>query len=389
MANEELKRRSRRVRIFWIAAAAVVVVTIVLAMLPDPIEVDVVRVDRGDVRVEVVDEGRTRMHDVYVISAPVTGRVLRVTVEPGDAVGADQVVARMSRTAAGFLDTRASMQAKAEVKAAEARLRSATADLALAEREHQRNTELAQAKLISKAAADQSEARLDAARAAQDAARAEVARARSALLDAGRVEDGTVDVKSPSAGRVLRVPQESEAVIAAGTPIVEVGDPSHIEIVAEFLSQDAVRMQPGAKAQIENWGGPPLPAFVERVEPIARTKISALGVEEQRTNVILQFTPEAKDKPEAHDFRVDARVVVGEAKDALRAPLGALFRRGDGWAAYKVIDGKAVLTGVQVAEADSRYRVITSGVAAADVLILFPSSAVADGVSVEPRSTGP
>jgi HlyD family secretion protein len=319
------------------------------------------------------------------VSAPVTGRVLRVHVEPGDEVAANAVVARMSRAAAGFLDTRSALQARATVTAVEAQQRSAAAELALAEREHRRNTELAEANLVSKAARDQSEARLDAARAANDAAKAEVARARSALLDAGRTEGGVVDVKSPSAGRVLRVPQESEAVITAGTPIVEIGDPRHVEIVAEFLSQDAVRMKPGAAAQIENWGGPPLPAVVERVEPVARTKISALGVEEQRTNVILQFAESAKDAPQAHDFRVDARVVVSESKNVLRAPLGAFFRRGEAWAVYKVVDGRAVATDVGVGEADGRYRVLTSGVAEGDQLILFPSSTIADGVRVKPR----
>jgi HlyD family secretion protein len=388
MANEEQLRRSRRVRIFWIAGAAAVILAISASLLPKSAEVDIVRVDRGDVRAEAVDEGRTRMHDVYVVSAPVTGRVLRVHVEPGDEVAANAVVARMSRAAAGFLDTRTALQARASVTAAEAQQRSAAAELALAEREHRRNVELAQSNLVSRAARDQSEARLDAARAANDAAKAEVARARSALLEAGRTEGKLVDVRSPSAGRVLRVPQESEAVIAAGTPIVEIGDPRHVEVVAEFLSQDAVRMKPGAAAQIENWGGPPLPAVVERVEPVARTKISALGVEEQRTNVILQFAESAKDPPQAHDFRVDARVVVSESKNVLRAPLGALFRRGDTWAVYKVVDGRAVATDVGVGEADGRYRVITSGVAEGDSLILFPASTIADGVRVKPRERG-
>jgi HlyD family secretion protein len=385
MANEELQRRSRRVRIFWIAAAVLAVVAIAVSMLPDPIEVDVARADRGDVRVEVVDEGRTRMHDVYVISAPVTGRVLRVTVEPGDQVSAGATVARMSRAAAGFLDTRTALQARAAVTAAEAQLRSANAELALAEREHRRNMELVEAKLISRSAADQSEARLDAARASRDAAKAEVERARSALLEADRIGGNLVDVTSPSAGRVLRVQQESEAVITAGTPIVEVGDPNLVEVVAEFLSQDAVQMRPGARAQIENWGGTPLPAVVERVEPVARTKISALGVEEQRTNVILHFNPHPPEPLQAHDFRVDARVVIDEAKNAIRVPLGALFRHGDGWAVYKVVDEKAVLTPVEPAQSDGRLRAITSGVTEGDQVIVFPSSAVSDGVRVAPR----
>jgi HlyD family secretion protein len=385
MANENTRRRTQRVRIFWIAAAVVAVIAIVMAMLPDPIEADFAKVDRGDVRVEVVDEGRTRMHDVYVVSAPITGRVLRVEAEPGDEVAAGAVIARMSRAAAGFLDTRSDLQARAAVAAAQAQLRSAEAELALAEREDKRNRDLVAANLVSKSAVDQSEARLNAARAARDAAKAEVQRARSAVLSADRTESGTVKVNSPSAGRVLRVPQESEAVITTGTPIIEIGDPSHVEIVAEFLSQDAVRMKPGAQAQIENWGGSPLPAKVDRVEPVARTKISALGVEEQRTNVILQFAPEAKDPPQAHDFRVDVRVVIDEAKGAVRVPLGALFRQGDGWGLYKVVDERAVLTPVEVAQADGRFRVVISGVAEGDEVIVFPSNTIVDGVRVKAR----
>jgi HlyD family secretion protein len=184
---------------------------------------------------------------------------------------------------------------------------------------------------------------------------------------------------------VLRVPQESEAVIQTGTPIVEVGDPRHVEVIAEFLSQDAVRMRPGAPAQIENWGGPPLPAVVDRVEPVAHTKISALGVEEQRTNVILQFKDAPADSLQAHDFRVDVRVVVREAKNAIRVPLGALFRRGNGWALYKAVDGRAKLTEVQVAEADPHFRAITAGVNEGDSVIVFPSASISDGARVKPR----
>ena len=388
MPNEELQRRSRRVRVFWIVAAAVVVIAIALSMLPDSVEVDIARADRGDVRVEVVDEGRTRMHDIYVISAPVTGRVLRVEVEPGDEVAAGSIVARMSRAAAGFLDTRSDLQARAAVTATQAQLRSAQAELALAEREHKRNMDLVAANLVSKAVVDQSEAQLNASRAAVDAARAEVTRARSALQDPARMAGGLVNVTSPAAGRVLRVPQESEAVIATGTPIVEVGDPRHVEVVAEFLSQDAVKMQKGAAALIENWGGSPLPATVDRVEPVAHTKISALGVEEQRTNVILQFKDGPSEQLKAHDFRVDVRVIVREAKNAIRVPLGALFRSGAGWALYKVVDDRAALTEVQGAEADPHFRAIAAGVNEGESVIVFPSSSISDGTRVKPRKVG-
>ena len=385
MDNVEMQKRSRRVKVFWSVAAVVLIAVITFSMLPTPVEADLAKVDRGDVRVEVVDEGRTRMHDVYVISAPITGRVLRVTVEPGDTVKAGDVVARMSRAAAGFLDTRSDLQARATVSAAEAQLRSSEAELALADREHKRNRELLNSNLVSKSVAEQSEARLEAAKAARDASAAEVTRARSALLAADRTEAGTVSVKSPSAGSVLRVPQESEAVIAAGTPIVEVGDTSHVEVIAEFLSQDAVRMKNGARAQIENWGGPALPAVVDRVEPIARTKVSAPGVEEQRTNVILQFAPEAKDKPRAHAFRVDVRVVIDEDKGALRAPLGAFFRRGERWAVYKVVNDKVAVAEVEVGNADGRYRAIKSGLSEGDQVVVFPSNAIVEGASVRAR----
>ena len=192
-------------------------------------------------------------------------------------------------------------------------------------------------------------------------------------------------VTSPSAGRVLRVPQESEAVIATGTPIVEVGDPRHVEVIAEFLSQDAVKMERGAAAQIENWGGPPLAAVVDRVEPVAHTKISALGVEEQRTNVILQFKDGPSAPLQAHDFRVDVRVVVGEAKNTVRVPLGALFRQGPGWAIYKVVDGRAALTEVQAAESDPHFRAVTSGVTEGDSVIVFPSNTISDGTRIRQR----
>jgi HlyD family secretion protein len=388
MANETPEQKTRRVRIFWIVAGAVIALAIGLSLLPKAIEADLVRADRGDVRVEITDEGRTRMHDVYIVSAPVTGRVLRVDVEPGDSVAAGAVLARMSSTAAGFLDTRTAEQAHAAVRAAEAQLRSSQAELALAQREQTRNQNLLKDKVISQSIADETRTRLDAAQAAFDAAKAEVARARGALVNADKTNAALIPVVSPSSGAILRVPQESESVVIAGTPIVEVGDPRHIEVIVEFLSQDAVRMQPGASAQIVNWGGPALPAFVDRIEPIAHTKISALGVEEQRTNVILQFTPDASGYPRAQDFRVDAQVSIDAAKNAVRVPLGALFRHGDRWAVYKNVNGHAVLTDVEAAQSDSRYRAITSGIEAGDEVIVFPSSSIVDGSRVKLRNAG-
>jgi HlyD family secretion protein len=187
------------------------------------------------------------------------------------------------------------------------------------------------------------------------------------------------------AGSVLRVPQKSENVVTVGSPLIEIGDRGHIEVVAEILSQDAVRMRPGQKATIENWGGAPLAATVERIEPVARLKVSALGVEEQRTNVVLQFVDPAAASALGHEFRVDVRVVVGDVGNVVRAPLGALFRNGADWAVFKVVDGVAHTVEVTTGIADGNYRQITGGLAAGDQVLLFPDSSVKDGQAVIQR----
>ncbi len=388
MTETQFQKRSRRVRLAWLLAAVLLVLALVYSLWPRAVEVDLTALDRGTVRAELVDEGRTRMHEVYVVSAPVAGRVLRVDVEPGDAVTAGAVIARLTRAAAGFLDSRTDLQARAGVDAANAQQRAADTGLALAEREHERTRNLADQKLVSAAAVDNSQAQLDAARARRDAARADVARARSALQPAERTVAGTVPVRAPVAGRVLRVLQESESVVPVGAPLIEIGDPSRVEVVAEFLSQDAVRMRKGQAAQIENWGGAALAATVDRVEPVARTKISALGVEEQRTNVILQFNDSAAAASLGHDFRVDARVVIEESKAAVRVPLGALFRVGEGWGVYRVENNRAQRVALKTGIADGSYREVLEGLAATDSVVLFPSSAVQDGVRVRQRPGG-
>jgi HlyD family secretion protein len=387
MSNANFKARSRRVRNIWIAVIVLAVGVIAWGMWPRPTDMDLATIDSGDIRVELVDEGRTRMHDVYVVSAPVSGRVLRVEVEPGDTVAKGAVIARMTQAAAGFLDTRSDLSARAAVDAAAASLRAADTDLALARREHERNRTLASQKLVAQAALEFSQARLDSAQAARDAAQADLARARSALQPAERLAGGNIVIRAPVAGSVLRVPQKSENVVPVGSPLIEIGDRGHVEVVAEFLSQDAVRMRAGQNATIENWGGPPLAAIVDRIEPVARMKISALGVEEQRTNVVLQFVDQAAASSLGHEFRVDVRVAVEDAGDVLRAPLGALFRSGNGWAVWKVVDGRARLSEVSIGIADTSYRQITGGLAAGDQVILFPGDSVAEGLRVVQRRT--
>jgi len=375
---------SRRLSLY-LAGGAIVLVLAAIAVLPGAIEVDTARVDRGSVRASLVDEGRTRMREVYVVSATVSGRLLRVAVEPGDVVARGEVLARMTRGAAGFLDPRGDAEARAAVSAAEARQRAAIAERELTEIEATRAEKLAAQRLIADAALDTARARLRAAAAA------ELRRARSALLSAGR--DGAsseVTIRAPVAGTVLRVLQESETVLAAGTPLVELGDPSRIDVVAEFLSQDAVRVRPGDRAFIENFGErglavAPVAAVVERVEPVARTKVSALGIEEQRTRVILDFLEAPPPSLRAHDYRVDARIVVEEARDALRVPLGALFRDGEDWAVFVVRDGRARLQPVTLGPQDEGFRAVTGGVSAGDEVVLFPTAAVSDGTRLDPK----
>jgi HlyD family secretion protein len=385
MSNENFKARSRRVRNIWIVVILLTAAAVTWGMWPRPAEEDLVIIDTGNVQVELVDEGRTRMHDVYVVSAPVSGRVLRVEVEPGDSVTRGAVIARMTQAAAGFLDTRSDLSARASVDAAAASLRAAETDLALAAREHERNRTLAAQKLVAAAAVDISQARLDSAVAARDAAKAGLARAQSALQPAERVAGGNIVIRAPVAGSVLRVPQKSENVVPVGSPLIEIGDRGHVEVVAEFLSQDAVRMRAGQKATIENWGGAPLAATVDRVEPVARLKVSALGVEEQRTNVVLQFVDRAAASALGHEFRVDVRVAVEDAGNVLRAPLGALFRHDAGWAVYKVVDGRVQLVEVTTGIADTNYRQITGGLSAGDQVLLFPGSTIREGQRVTQR----
>jgi HlyD family secretion protein len=395
--SDAAKDALRRRLLLWGAVAVALVATLAVAFWPRAVEVELATVDRGTVREELVDEGRTRMREVYVVAAPVAGRLLRVAVEPGDAVRADEGVARMTRGAAGFLDVRLEAEARAALAAATARRAAAAAERELAAAEASRVAALARDRLVAASARDAATARLRSAEAGEEAAAAEERRARGALLAAGSGGDARagggargaeVTVAAPASGVVLRVAQESEAMVAAGTPLVVIGDPAEVEVVAEFLSQDAVRIVPGARASLENWGGPPVAAVVHRVEPVARTKVSALGIEEQRANVILHFAAPPPAPLRAQDFRVDARVVVAESHRVLRVPLGALFRSDGGWAVYRERGGRAEAVAVQVGIQDPTHREVRSGLDEGDRVVLFPSAELGAGRSIRAlRST--
>ncbi|MBN8606081.1 MAG: efflux RND transporter periplasmic adaptor subunit [Caulobacterales bacterium] len=372
-----------RAQWIWIGAGVSLALLLVWLAWPRAQTVEIAVIDRGPVRSEVIDEGRTRIHDVFVVSAPVSGELQRVELEPGDAVEQGQIVATILPADPALLDARVAAEANAGVIAAQAALDAAQAEYRLAQSDRQRVATLQARDFASQAALDAADAALSATRASVNARRADLVRARAAAgANSARARRAT-PVASPAAGRVLRLLQESETIALAGSPLMEIGDPDQVEIVAEFLSQDAVRMQAGAAAYIENWGGDtPIAARVFRIEPYARTKISALGVEEQRVNVILHLQAPEEGPPLGHGFRVDARVVVAEQNDALRVPTDALVRDGRDWAVFVLESGRAHLTPVTIGAGGEDYRAVTQGLELGQRVVLFPGDSLADGARI-------
>lgn len=370
----------------WLGAGAALALVLIWLAWPRPLPVEAAAVDRGMVRSEVVDEGRTRIHDVFVIATPVGGELQRLELEPGDAVERGQVVATILPADPVLLDARVAAEASAAVAAARAALAAAQADLQLAQSEQERVATLRARDFASQAALDSANAALRAARAAVSARRADLSRAQAAAGAPSARARAPTPVRSPASGRVLRLLQQSETISPAGSALLEVGDPRQLEIVAEFLSQDAVQMQAGAAAEIENWGGDtPIPARVFRIEPYARTKISALGVEEQRVNVILHLDHPEEAPPLGHGYRVDVRVIVSEQADALRVPTGALVRDGRGWAVFVIERGRARLTPITIGQGGDDFRAVASGLRDGQRVVLFPGDDLKDGARVRAR----
>lgn len=400
--------RWRRARwyVFWavlLAAAAV------YAFRPQPVPVDVAGAVRDAMVVTIDGDGRTRVREVYVVSAPVSGQVLRIERHVGDAVVAGEtVLATIRPTDPTFLDRRARAQAEATIKAAEAAFALAEAERARAEAELDfarseldRSAKLAQRGTISQRELDRAtlelrtrEAALATAEATITKRRYELEMARAALIQPGqRVGDGVapeccVEVFAPVDGRVLRMIQESEGVVLAGAPLLEVGNPADLEVVVDLLSADAVRVEVGAAATIDDWGGgDTLRARVRRVEPYGFTKVSALGIEEQRVNVILDLIDPAEQwRQLGHGFRVDVHIVVWYGEDVLQIPLGALFREGSDWAVFVLEEGRASLRRVLIGHSNGRVAEVLGGLSADELVILHPGDRVANGVRAVRRS---
>ncbi len=379
-----------------------------LVFRPAPVPCDISDIDRGPLVVTVDEDGRTRLKERYVVSAPLAGLAERMTLKPGDPVVAGStVLARIAPSDPGLLDERTRAQAEARVRAAEAAVSRAQPELAryLAELEHVREEYeryLAASKSGAASVQDVEDERTllrttenaaESARFALEMSRYELEQARAALLqrtssaDLGGQGLLAFEVRSPVTGKVLRLIHESSRAVAPGDPLIEVGSLSELEVEVDVLSDQAVRVRPGQRVILERWGGQrPLSGLVRVVEPSGFTKVSALGVEEQRVNVIIDFL----EPPEAHpalgdSFRVEARIIVLEKPDIVRVPVGALVRHRGGWAVYTVDGGKALLRTVTIGERSGQFAEVLSGLVTGDRVIVFPSDRVMDGVRVSQR----
>jgi len=379
----------------WALAAIVVIGVGWMIFAPEPVAVELAETMRGALEVTVDQEGEVRVHDRYVIAAPVAGKLIRVALRAGDAVQPGQVVASLEPVP---LDARARQEALARVDAARALVREArfqvtraAALLAQRSRERERMEKLREERFVSAEAVDKvrtdeaaAEAELDAARAREAAARQEERGAEAALLAMPAVDgrrSRLVELAAPVAGRVLRVLEESERTLAAGTPLMVIGDPSRFEIVADVLSTDAVKISPGAPARLEEWGGDrSLRARVRVVEPYAFTKVSALGIEEQRVNVVLD--PVDPLGPLGDGYRVEVRMVIWSAPDVLKVPASALFRRGDAWAVFVAEEGRARIRTVKIGQRNPFEAQVLEGLAAGARVVKYPGNQLEDGTRV-------
>jgi HlyD family secretion protein len=386
-----------------IASVLVVAGILAVALWPKAIEVDVVRVERGPMRVTIDEEGETRVRERFVVSAPVSGRLQRIELEPGDpVVRGKTVVARLIPAAPPLLDPRASAElgasaeaARAAVGQAQAERERAAAAVTRAQSSLRRQQQLTDAGAISREELEVAQTTLRTAEEALRAAEFAVARterelqAARARLTPSAAGGRPVDVITPVSGVVLKRLRESEMVVPVGESLLEIGDPANLEIVADLLSTDAVRVSPGAPVLIEQWGGDhPLNARVRRVEPSGFMKISALGVEERRVNVIIDLVDGAGAARQLGDgYRVEVRVVIWRDEAALKVPIGAVFRSGDQWAAFVVDQDVARLQTVPLGQRNEREGQVSGGLAEGQTVVLHPPDTLKDGMGVKIRAS--
>jgi HlyD family secretion protein len=381
---------------------AAVVALAVWAFRPAAVPADFVAVERGDLEVTVNEEGRTRVRDRFVVSAPLPGRMRRIELEPGDPVTARKtVVAQFEPADPALLDVRTRAELEARVKAAEAAVGGARAErdrvqaeLKFAESDLLRSRKLVAEKVIApremEAVERQAETLRRALQSAEFAIRTseyQLQVARAGLLQSRGGQGRTIPLYSPVDGVVLRLVQESEAVVPTGQPLLEIGDVADLEIVSDLLSSAAVRVEAGQPVRIEQWGGEgTLHGRVRRVEPSGFTKISALGVEEQRVNTIIDFEGPPNDRRNLGDgYRVEVRIIVSSRQNVLKVPTSSLIRHGSDWAVYVVQDDRASRRVVQLGQRNGLEAEVTGGLNGDERIIAYPSDSVADGVKVVAR----
>ncbi|MCT8329435.1 efflux RND transporter periplasmic adaptor subunit [Albidovulum sediminis] len=390
-----------------VAAVALVAGLVWVALRPEAVPVDLATVATGPMRVTIDGDGVTRIRNIYEVAAPVSGKALRSPVEVGDEVRRGQtIVARVEPVDPGLLDLRSRNQAEAAVKEAEAavslaltQIAKAEADVAHAKSQYDRTQALSDRGVFSLTQLEDAAQLLKVQEAALAAARAQhqltigaLERARAALIGpGGGAANGTccVEIPAPADGVVLSVANVSERPVAAGSPLLSIGQPQDLEIVVDLLSADAVRVRPGARAEILRWGGGgALEAAVREVEPAGFTKISALGIEEQRVNVILDLVTPAEARAGLGDgFAVYARIVEWETDAALLVPVGALFRNNGDWAVFAAKDGRASVVPVRIGRVNDTVAEVLDGLAEGARVITHPSDRIAQGTEIADRQT--
>jgi len=410
-------------RSVWIERAAVIIAVVLLSaglvwfVLPRPVPVDLARGIKGPMEVTIDEDGKARVRHVYTVSAPIAGTMLRISQPFGETgmsrhvgdqvVAGESVVAIMRPATPGFVDVRSREELEAAIAAADAAIRQEEAEirriqaaLDLARAELRRAEALARTQTVSGQALDRAryevatnEAALASAQAQLDVRRRTRESLAARLIDpthVGTASDPSccLEIRAPVTGTIIRIVQESEAFVPAGTPLIEIGDPRDLEIVADLLSTDAVQVKVGAPVRIDGWGGAVLRGRVSRIDPAGFVKVSALGIEEQRVRTTIDLV----DPPEAwsrlgHEYRVVVHITVWAGENVLTIPVGALFRRGDDWAVFAVRDGRARETLVKVGQRNDRSAAILDGIAEGDAVVVHPSDRVTDGVAVAQRRT--
>ena len=388
----------------WTGFGLIVVATIVVAWLPKPVAVDSATVARGSLRITVDEDGRSRVKDRYVVSAPITGNLARIELTPGATVTTETIVARIMPLDPPLMDARSRAQAEGRVASAtaarrqtEAAIARARAAVEYANRDAERQGSLAGRGLAAQQALERAnlEARsrreeLTSAEFGARIARYELEMAQAALgrlSNARGTDTEQLDLPAPVAGRILKLIQVSEGAVQVGTPLLEIGDPAALEIVVDVLTSDATQITPGAPVEIDRWGGSELlRGHVRLIEPSAFTRVSALGVEEQRVNVVIDLDePHERWASLGDGYRVEAHIVIWQAEDVLHVPASAVFRHDGGWAVYVIRDGIAKLNTVEIGRRTGLSTQVTDGLAVGDHVIVHPSDRVVDGIEVVTR----